>query len=147
MLASFFMGSLEWPIPTGMQSDCSIKNILGEPEWLSWMNVYLLILVQVMMPGSWDRALHRALRWAWRLLGLLSFSFPPSAPLPHLHMHTFSFSNKEQFRSTPYTMLIWKIKVHAFGGKVSHFNLAFVLTLLLLDSMSSLVVVTSFPIF
>lgn len=33
-----------------------------------------------------------------------------------------------------------------FGGKISHFDLAFILTLLLLDSVGNLTVVTLFPI-
>ena len=34
---------------------------LGAPGWLSWVSVQLLILAQVMISGSCDRALHQAL--------------------------------------------------------------------------------------
>ena len=55
------------------------KLPMGAPGWLSWLSVWLLISAQVMISGSWDRAPHRALPWAWTLLGILSL--PPS-PFP-----------------------------------------------------------------
>ena len=49
-----------------------IKNtFLGAPGWFSWLSIWLLILAQVMIPGSWDRAQRQALRWVWNLLSLL----------------------------------------------------------------------------
>ena len=36
-------------------------NNVGTPEWLSWLSVPLLILVQVMISGSWDGPLPQAL--------------------------------------------------------------------------------------
>ena len=51
-----------------------IKKVGEGAGWFSWLSVQLLILAQVMIPRSWDRALHSV----WSLLKILSFS--PSAP-------------------------------------------------------------------
>lgn len=58
-------------------------------EWLSQLSVGLLLLAQVKIPGSWDRALSQALCWAWSLLEMLSFSPSVSPPA-----YTLSFSLK-----------------------------------------------------
>ena len=51
----------------------------GAPGWLSWLNVWLLILAQVMISQTWDQAPRWALHCVWTLIKILS-------PSPHLHM-------------------------------------------------------------
>ena len=51
----------------------------GAPGWLSSLSGWLLISTQVMIPGSWDQALH----WIPRSAGsLLEDSLPRPLPLP-----------------------------------------------------------------
>ena len=50
------------------QNHFNLYDPLGEPGWLSTLSVQLLILAQIMMPGSWDGAPHWALRRVWLLL-------------------------------------------------------------------------------
>ena len=55
-----------------------IKNgVLEAPEWLRRLSVRLLISAQVMVPGSWDGALHWDPHWAWSLLKILSLGGVP----------------------------------------------------------------------
>ena len=60
------------------------QKIMGAPGYLSWFSVWLLILAQVMIPGSWDRDPHRA----HALLRILSL------PLPLSPAHTLSLNKK-----------------------------------------------------
>ena len=71
-----------WGISSFLKcNSVSILNIPFTGTWcLNLLSGWLLILPQVMIPGSWDRAPHRALHWAWNLLKILSLS----APLPYL---------------------------------------------------------------
>ena len=57
------------------RSLCQIETyVTGAPGWLSQLSVWLLISAQVMIPGSWVRAPHQALRWAWKRQDL---GYPP----------------------------------------------------------------------
>jgi len=59
------------------------KVISGAPGWLSWLSVRLLILVQVVISGSWDQAPH----WVLCSMGVclrFCLSPSPSAPPPAL---------------------------------------------------------------
>ena len=58
-----------------------LKVTVGPPGWLSELSLWLLILAQVMISGSWDPALHRALCSAGSLLPPLSLSACLSAYL------------------------------------------------------------------
>ena len=53
----------------------------GASGWLSRVSVRLLVSAQVMIPGLWDRAPHRALCWAWNLPEILSLSISLSLSL------------------------------------------------------------------
>ena len=64
----------------GLHDDIKVR-LLGAPGWLSWLSAWLLISAQVIIPGSWDRALSQAPSWAWSLLKILSFSLNRSFPM------------------------------------------------------------------
>ena len=61
------------------------KNSLGTHGWLSQLSIRLLISAQVMIPGSWDGALHLAQHRVWRLLKILSLSPYPSPLLSKIN--------------------------------------------------------------
>ena len=55
-----------------------------------------------MIPGSWNRAPHRALHWVWKLLGILSLSLSLSLPLCPFPTCVLSRKiNKETFFKKP----------------------------------------------
>ena len=67
------------------------KNIRdGVPGGLHRLRVWLLVSVQVMISGSWDRTLYLAPCWVWSLLKILSFALP--LPLPAVHTCACSLS-------------------------------------------------------
>ena len=61
------------------------------PGWLSWLSIPLLILTQVVIPGSWHQALGQALSCAWSLLETL----PPSISIPLPLSHSLSLKNMD----------------------------------------------------
>lgn len=59
------------------------KRVEGAPKWRSPLNVWLLILAQVTISGSWNWVLCQAMQWAWNLLKMiLFFSLPLSLDPP-----------------------------------------------------------------
>ena len=61
------------------------------PGWLSWLSILLLILTQVVIPGSWHQALGQALSCAWSLLETL----PPSISIPLPRSHSLCLKNMD----------------------------------------------------
>ena len=59
------------------------------PGWLSQWSTRLLILAQVMIPGSWDQAWSHTPCWAWSLLKIFS---PDPLPLPLSPANALSLS-------------------------------------------------------
>ena len=55
-------------------------SIIGMPGWLSWLSLWLLILVQVMTSEPWDWIPHWALHSAGKLHEILSLALIPSTP-------------------------------------------------------------------
>ena len=68
------------------------------PGWLSQLNIWLFILAQVMISGSWDGAPHGAPHWIWILLQILFLPLP--LPLP---------SSRNNKNIQQYTDIIYKI--------------------------------------
>lgn len=70
---------------------------LGAPGWLSLLSIWLLILAQVMILESWDRAPHQALHRVWSLLKILSLLLLAlSQPMWSLPPHSFSLKGKKK---------------------------------------------------
>ena len=115
----FYYGQLGWLLSKGARSHNRKRmnfffKIVKTLGWLSWLNVWLLILAQVMISGLWDGALSPASHWAscWTLSkkhgACLIFSL--SLPLPpNLHSHSLS-KNKS------------KTKEYRLKGKSSRFQ-------------------------
>ena len=82
----------------GNQPPCHKDNQPGAPGWLSWLSVWLLILAQDMIPGSWDRALRQAPRWEYSLLKTLSLSLS-LCPLPCLGSLFLSLSQTNKLNN------------------------------------------------
>lgn len=106
-----YVGNMTWSmikityIITRWTSNARIENSFifvkilqfDTPGWLRQVSLRLLILAQVMISGSWDGAPHQAPRWAWSLLGILSFSLSLSLPLClHPFPHSCSVSKKKK---------------------------------------------------
>ena len=68
------------------------REAAGDPGWLNWLRVPLLISAQVVILQSWDRAPCWALCWAWSLLGILSLPLftLPQLVCVHAHAHPLS---------------------------------------------------------
>ena len=59
------------------------KNVIVRaPGWLSWLNVWLLILAQVLIIGLWDWTSYPTPHPVGSLLTILFLFLSPSAPLP-----------------------------------------------------------------
>ena len=57
----------------------TIRLDSGELKWLSWLNIWLLVLAQVMISGFWDRGPHpQCLRFSLLILAFCSFFLVPS---------------------------------------------------------------------
>ena len=60
-----------------MKANILLKiSCMRAPGWLSWLNIRLLIMGQVMISGSWDGAPSRAPCSAWNLLLPLPLLLP-----------------------------------------------------------------------
>ena len=69
------------------------RNIVGVPGWLSRLSDWLLISVQVMILGSWDRAQRRAPHSVGSLFqDSLSPAAPPRCVLSHLTCSLFKIN-------------------------------------------------------
>ena len=78
------------------------KSTLGEPGWLSLLSIWLLILAQVMILGSWDRTPHQVLCMgsAWDSLSPSSTTLPP-------YLLSLSQKQKLEIPTEPWNLGSW----------------------------------------
>lgn len=91
---------------------------MGKPGWLSPLSVWLLFSAQVMISGSWDQALHQALRCACgsSLRRSISHSLWPSPPASH----SLSLKKKDKTKKPPqryifYMYRNWSISYNLYS--------------------------------
>lgn len=80
---------------------CLFKNVsnVGAPGWHSWLHVRLLIVPQVLISGSWDRALHGSSCLFMPGVEPASDSLSPHPPLPPL-VHVLSLKKPKKTKET-----------------------------------------------
>ena len=66
---------------------------------MTWMSVWLLILAQYVISGSWDWALHRAPCSVGSLLGILFLPLPPCSC--SLFLSQINLFERTKFKSSP----------------------------------------------
>ena len=95
------------------------KEIVRAPEWLNRLNVRLLISMQIMKSGFWDRASHQALCKSWSLIQILSLpvSVPPLLP-PQKKKNKETVKIQKLWRVRDFTKVYIKNTELSSGGKI-----------------------------
>ena len=61
LLCLFVLRAQHSPQTWTQLAEISLIKVHKGPRWLSQLSIWLLVSAQVMIPGSWDQALHQAL--------------------------------------------------------------------------------------